>query len=160
MCAGGSRQPWPCFTLLWRRAPATFGRGADAERARSGGTASRSPASQPRSRTEDFWFFQTRFQKRARNLQLLSVDRRADRLQNRASRHSRGRTRLGETTSWTDDGRQDRSDKLEVFGAGEGARTLDPDLGKVGVVPLKHLAHIAESLEKEYYQLLRGYREF
>ena len=60
----------------------------------------------------------------------LSVDRRAG-LQDQASRHSHDRTRLGETTSWTDDGRQDRLDKLDGFGAGEGARTLDPDLGKV-----------------------------
>ena len=117
--------------LLWRRAPATFGRGAQAERARSG-----QRPHDHRRHSQDLeqkisGFSKLDSKKRARNLQLLSVDRRADRLQNRASRLSHDRTRLGETTSWTDDGRQDRLDKLDGFGAGEGARTLDPDLGKV-----------------------------
>ena len=83
----------------------------------------------------NFCPFQTRFQKGPQPAiaQELSVDRLANRLQDQASRQSHGQTRLGETTSWTDDGRQDRSNKLDGFGAGEGARTLDPDLGKVRV---------------------------
>ena len=98
-----------------------------------GATTSRSPASQPKSRTEISALFKNSIPKKAPQpaiAQGLSVDRRAG-LQDQASRHSHDRTRLGDTTSWTDGVRQDRSDKLDGFGAGEGARTLDPDLGKV-----------------------------
>ena len=133
-CAGGSRQPWSGLCCC-----------GDAHRQPSGVVLK--PNEQDRGNdltitgvtakipNGNFCPFQKLDSKKAPQpaiAQGLSVDRRAG-LQDQASRHSHDRTRLGDTTSWTDGVRQDRSDKLDGFGAGEGARTLDPDLGKVRV---------------------------
>jgi hypothetical protein len=44
------------------------------------------------------------------------------------------------------------------IGAGEGARTLDPDLGKVGVAFFKHLMHLPKRYKSQYIQSFVGIR--